>query len=116
MGGFRGEVDGAAEDVQDAAVYMVAHLFAEGGVKRFGVASSQIGHLLDAQEAQVFSDGGPDSGDAPEIVYLSDHTASSFPLGSVKWKRRPPGKGKISLTMAPPAAWTWAWAAARSAA
>jgi hypothetical protein len=24
-------------------------------------------------------------------VSVPDHTANSFPLGSVKWKRRPPG-------------------------
>jgi len=26
-----------------------------------------------------------------ERDYRSDHTASSFPLGSLKWNRRPPG-------------------------
>jgi len=32
----------------------------------------------------------------------SDQTASSLPLGSAKWNRRPPGKLKISLTIVPP--------------
>jgi hypothetical protein len=33
----------------------------------------------------------------------SAHTASSLPAGSLKWKRRPPGKEKIGLTILPPA-------------
>ena len=33
----------------------------------------------------------------------SPHTASSLPAGSRKWKRRPPGKEKIGLTILPPA-------------
>jgi hypothetical protein len=31
----------------------------------------------------------------------SDQMASSLPLGSVKWKRRPPGKEKIGFTKSP---------------
>lgn len=33
-----------------------------------------------------------------------DQTASSYPSGSVKWKRRPPGKAKIATLIWPPAA------------
>ena len=40
--------------------------------------------------------------------------ASSFPAGSVNWKRRPPGKAKIGRTIAPPAASTAASAASKS--
>lgn len=45
--------------------------------------------------------------------YLSDHSASSFPLGSVKWKRRPPGNEKIGLTILPPAERTFCSLASR---
>lgn len=38
----------------------------------------------------------------------SDHTANSLPLGSVKWKRRPPGKSNTGLRSVPPAACTFA--------
>lgn len=38
--------------------------------------------------------------------HYSPHTASSFPAGSTKWKRRPPGKAKIGLTIRPPASST----------
>ena len=31
------------------------------------------------------------------------HTANSLPPGSMKWKRRPPGKAKIGLAITPPA-------------
>ena len=37
---------------------------------------------------------------------LSDHTARMLPAGSRKWKRRPPGKLKISCRIVPPAAMT----------
>lgn len=46
----------------------------------------------------------------------SDQTASSFPDGSRKWNRRPPGKLNVGLTMTPPAAFTLASMASRSAA
>ena len=42
--------------------------------------------------------------------------AVELPLGSAKWKRRPPGKGKASFTMVPPASRTLFSVAARSAA
>lgn len=29
-------------------------------------------------------------------THSEDHTANSFPLGSTKWKRRPPGNAKGS--------------------
>ena len=38
--------------------------------------------------------------------WLSDHTASSFAAGPLKWKRRPPGKAKISRVIVPPASTT----------
>jgi len=43
------------------------------------------------------------------------HTASSLPPGSMKWKRRPPGKGKIGFAMIPPAPHTDSSAASRLA-
>ena len=48
--------------------------------------------------------------------YLSDQTASSFPCGSEKWNRRPPGNEKISLHMLPPLAMTLSFIASRSCA
>ena len=42
------------------------------------------------------------------------HAASSLPPGSMKWKRRPPGKAKIGLATTPPAAHTASNAASRS--
>ena len=38
-----------------------------------------------------------------ERDYRSDHTASSFPLGSLKWNRRPPGNEYVCRTIFPPA-------------
>src|SRR2546422_4595925 len=38
--------------------------------------------------------------------YRSVHTASSLPLGSVKWNRRPPGKENAGFTIFPPASLT----------
>lgn len=43
----------------------------------------------------------------PDRPY-SLQTANSLPLGSAKWKRRPPGNPKISRTIFPPAAVTLA--------
>lgn len=36
-------------------------------------------------------------------LFYSPHTASSFPAGSTKWNRLPPGNEKIGLTIFPPA-------------
>jgi hypothetical protein len=41
-----------------------------------------------------------------ERVHTSDHTAKSFPLGSRKWNRRPPGNAKGSTVIFPPASLT----------
>ena len=41
---------------------------------------------------------------ARRVVHRSDHTASSYPPGSTKWNRRPPGNSKVSLTIRPPCA------------
>jgi hypothetical protein len=46
---------------------------------------------------------------------VADHTANSFPLGSLKWKRRPPGNGNVSFTILPPSAFTRSSIEARSA-
>ena len=35
----------------------------------------------------------------PIMFYLLDQTANSFPIRSSKWKRRPPGKAKMGLTI-----------------
>ena len=51
---------------------------------------------------------------AKSVPYVSLHTASSLPPGSMKWKRRPPGKAKIGLAMVPPALITESNAASRS--
>src|SRR5438876_6657464 len=44
----------------------------------------------------------------PLPPYRSVHTASSLPLGSVKWNRRPPGKENGGFTIFPPACLTFA--------
>ena len=49
-----------------------------------------------------------------EAGYSSVHTASSLPLGSKKWNRRPPGKPNGSLESVPPASRTAARLASRS--
>ena len=46
--------------------------------------------------------------------YDSLHTANSLPDGSMKWKRRPPGKAKIGFAITPPALLTESNAASRS--
>lgn len=51
-----------------------------------------------------------------ETSYAADQTASSYPSGSVKWNRRPPGKAKIATVISPPAAATCRWASSISAA
>jgi competence protein ComEC len=51
---------------------------------------------------------------AESAPYVSLHTASSLPPGSIKWKRRPPGKAKMGLAMVPPALLTESNAASRS--
>jgi len=81
---LRCEVHGAPEYVKNAAVHVVAHLAAEFCVKGFRVPASQFRHVPDSQQVKIGGDGRPDSGDTQQIAYLSDHTASSFPLGSVK--------------------------------
>lgn len=84
------EVHGAAEYVENTPVHLVADFPAEVGVKGLGVPASEFGHVLDSQPAEIRGDGWPDTGDAQQIhgpgglSYLSDHTASSFPPGSVK--------------------------------
>jgi hypothetical protein len=45
---FRGEVDGAPEYVENAAVHVVADFTAEVGVKGLGVPASQLGHVPDS--------------------------------------------------------------------
>ena len=55
--------------------------------------------------------GGPGSlspARFPSPPYRSVHTASSLPLGSVKWNRRPPGKENGGFTIFPPASLTFA--------
>ena len=46
--------------------------------------------------------------------YPSLNTPNSFPAGSLKWNRRPPGKLKMARVMVPPAASTLACMASRS--
>ena len=41
-----------------------------------------------------------------DVMHHSLHTTSSFPFGSAKWKRRPPGNSNISTTILPPASTT----------
>ena len=49
----------------------------------------------------------------PGYATASDQTANSLPLGSMKWKRRPPGKLNIGLMTLPPALVTLASVASR---
>ena len=86
---FRSEIHGAPEDVEDTAVHVGAHCVAEFGVEGFGVAASEVRHILNSQQAEIPCNRRSDSGDALDRpgglpYYLSDHTASSFPPGSVK--------------------------------
>jgi hypothetical protein len=82
---LRSEIHGAAEYVEDAPVHVVAHFVAEVGIKRLGVAASQFRHVANSQPVEIRGYRRSDAGDAQQIVpHLSDHTASSFPLGSVK--------------------------------
>jgi competence protein ComEC len=50
----------------------------------------------------------------PWVLQRSLQAASSLPDGSMKWKRRPPGKAKIEREMTPPAAATASSVASRS--
>jgi len=90
MRGLRREIDRAPEYVQNAAVHVVAHMVAEFGVEGLRIAASQFRHFPDAQAIEVRRDGRPNSGNAQQIYgpgglpYLSDHTDSSLPAGSVK--------------------------------
>jgi hypothetical protein len=85
---LRSEIHGAAEYVEDAPVHVVAHFAAEVGVERLGVAASQFRHVSNSQPVEIPGYRRPHSGDALDrpggLSYLSDHTDSSFPLGSVK--------------------------------
>ena len=117
---FRRVVDGAAKHVEHAAIHVLALAPAQLGVKRFGIAAAKRGDVGDAEAAQIGGYRGADAGDPLQVVlcemrYLSDHTDSSFPLGSVKWKRRPPGNENIGLTMVPPALRIFSSMPARSA-
>ena len=44
---------------------------------------------------------------------MSDHTAYSLPLGSLKWNRRPPGNGNTGFIIKPPASWIFASVSSR---
>jgi hypothetical protein len=111
---LRSVVDGAAEDVEDAAVHVMADHPAEIRVKGLGITASQFRHVPNSQAVEIGGYGRSDSGNGQEAgSHLSDHTASSFPLGSAKWNRRPPGNEKISFTIAPPAAATFACMSSR---
>lgn len=66
------------------------------------------------QDQGTFGDGrGVVVGNRRQVAVhapqASDQTANSLPLGSVKWKRRPPGNSNTGLTTLPPAASTFAW-------
>ena len=90
--GLRSVVHGAPEYVKDAPVHVVARFTAEFGVKRLGVAASEVRHVSNPQPVEIPGYRRSNSGDALDrpvdrpggLSYLSDHTASSFPFGSVK--------------------------------
>ena len=78
---------------------------------RVGHVRSALPPVLRAGDSEADGDGFRESetgGEERRVerpVY-SDQTASSLPLGSLKWNRRPPGNEKVGFTMAPPAAFT----------
>lgn len=55
-------------------------------------------------EAEIFPPSVPAGCGRPRLAQLSAQTPSSLPLGSAKWKRRPPGKSKGPSVTVPPAA------------
>jgi len=72
------------------------------------------GAALGQLAAHLEADAAIPSGD--ESDYASVHTANSLPLGSVKWKRRPPGNSYAGRTMRPPSDRIFASTSSRRAA
>ena len=82
-------------------------------------------HSLVVQRPCARSSNGPESHQGTGLVargaadnyspnQTGDHTVSSLPLGSQKWKRRPPGKSYAGVAIDPPAEVTAASVASRS--
>jgi hypothetical protein len=67
---LRGEVDGAAERVEDAAVLVDAAEFAEFFVEPLRIAAAQGGNAPDAQVVKVLREAGADAGDALEVFEM----------------------------------------------
>ena len=67
---FGGEVDGAAEGVEDAAVLVDAAELAELFVKAPGVAAAKGRDAMDAEVVEVLREAGADAGDALEVCEL----------------------------------------------
>jgi len=67
MGFVRGEIDGAAESVEQAAVDMHAFYTAEIRVQFFGILVFQLGNRPKSQIEQILRDAFPDAGDGLEL-------------------------------------------------
>ena len=65
-----GEVHGAAEDVEHAAVDVVAGALLQLGVELLGIAAAKVGDLLDADQTQVAGQRGAYAGDLLQFVRL----------------------------------------------
>lgn len=65
-------------------------------------AISSVGLDVHKDEVSVAISSRTDS----RSPHDSDQTANSVPLGSMKWKRRPPGKEKGGFVIVPPASST----------
>lgn len=61
------EVDGAPEDVEDAAVDHGPVLDTEPLVQPFRIGATEVLHLADAQAVQILGDTGPDTWDGLEV-------------------------------------------------
>lgn len=66
-------------------------------------AGTRRGALQKSGAASLPRPGGSDTS-PPARLYCADQTASSYPSGSMKWNRRPPGNANAGLVSVAPAA------------
>lgn len=89
-----GIIDSTPEYVKNTAIHVPAQLTAELGIEKLGISAPQFCRLSNPEKIKIRSDRRSNSGDTrqpgnysfgnrPES-HWSDHTASSFPLGSAK--------------------------------